>query len=139
MQAIGGTRPLPRTRRARDAALYALAVATALVVAVGAGLDVSRGGSQKALLLPIAAVGAVALSAAPSARPLTSAPEVARIVAAACMLFVLERLLTNLRQVRLLLAACFGAALVPLAFAAYQAATSRGAFLSAGYSRVRGT
>lgn len=118
------------------ALLFLAAAALWLVARYRAGLPLPNSGVVVALAL---FVGTGALSVAGSARPVDSANELGRIVAAAAMFCVLEALLTDLSRVRMVLVACFTATAAPLMFAAYQAASGKGAFLAGGYSRVRGT
>lgn len=86
----------------------------------------------------VAFLAANVVSAVASHRRLDSLAEAGRIAAAVAMLFVLDQLLSSGRYVRLVLAACYASAIVPLSFAAHQALTT-GASTTDGISRVHGT
>lgn len=86
-----------------------------------------------------ALVLAGAVSVLGSARPLTSAAELARILAAMLMFVVVEQLADSAPRARRLLLAVYLSALAPLAVVVVQALTSNGVMVTDGVSRVRGT
>lgn len=88
-------------------------------------------------LFVLTVAGAISIAFAP--RPLASAVDVLRLATVLVILMVLNRLLVDRRATRVILAAIFVSALIPLAMGAYQVATGTGFRVIAGFYRVLGT
>jgi O-antigen ligase len=86
----------------------------------------------------LALVGACLASVPGSVRPGASLEEAARLLSAAVMFLVLERLVTDRRAVRRVLVACYASAALPLLVGVVHAATG-GARLSEGMYRLQAT
>jgi putative inorganic carbon (hco3(-)) transporter len=92
------------------------------------------------LVRPLAAfVAAAALSLPFSGRVSTSGVELVRIATIVVILAVLDRLLVDRRRMRMVLAAVFVSALLPIAAGAFQLLTGQGRVDVGGFSRIRGT
>lgn len=121
-----------------------VAGALSLLFLLGAGLWLagaqraeSRGPSRLGLAL-LALVCACLVSVPGSMRPAASLEEVARLLSAAAMFLVVERLVTDRRALVRVLTACYASAVLPLAAGLLQAVTGGGQ-LSEGILRVEGT
>jgi putative inorganic carbon (hco3(-)) transporter len=103
--------------------------------------DVVRDASPVAnLLLPFSAFfGVAVLSVVFSSHPLDSALEAVRIGTVVVIVFTLARVVRDRAQVRLLVAAIFASAIVPLAAALLQIARGGAGITAAGIGRIDGT